>query len=395
MKLSEINYEPIRKQTNIEDLKKSISTIGLINPLTLDANNLLLAGRRRYQAVKELGWTDVDVRIIDTDGDLKAMQITIDENLRRRNLSDLEVAAQIKEYDELKRKLEGSHPVGKHSSLPQCGNDGWTQKKTAKDLGISQQAVAKALKIAKAVEEYPELAGHKKGSVILVEYLKKRREKEVITQPEKPTIKKAECLDYLSGIDNQSIDLLLTDPPYSTDVEDIEGFSSWILTALQKVKPSGRAYVFIGAYPQEILAYLQTLQQSNFTLANILVWTYRNTIGPQPQKEYKLNWQAVLYLYGHKAGALNCPIITERFSVHDINAPDGRLGDRFHTWQKPDQIAERFILHSTKKGDIILDCFAGTGTFLLAAARLGRQGIGCENSDEMLDIAKSRGCNIE
>ncbi len=35
--------------------------------------------------------------------------------------------------------------------------------------------------------------------------------------------------------------------------------------------------------------------------------------------------------------------MTEQFSVQDINAPDGRLGDRFHAWQKPDELAERVI----------------------------------------------------
>ena len=40
----------------------------------------------------------------------------------------------------------------------QCGKlDGWTQEKTAQDLGISQQAVAKAIKPATMIEEHPEL----------------------------------------------------------------------------------------------------------------------------------------------------------------------------------------------------------------------------------------------
>jgi hypothetical protein len=61
-------------------------------------------------------------------------------------LTDPEVASSIKEYDELKRQIEGSQPIGKHSSLPQCSNDGWSQIKTAEDLGISRQAVSKAIK---------------------------------------------------------------------------------------------------------------------------------------------------------------------------------------------------------------------------------------------------------
>src|SRR5258708_33719065 len=85
--------------------------------------------------------------------------------------------------------------------------------------------------------------------------------------------------------------------------------------------------------------------------------------------------------------------MTEQFSVADINAPDGRQADRYHAWQKPDDLAERFIRHATQPGDTVLDPFAGTGTFLLAAARLGRNAAGCAIDLAMLAIAARPGCH--
>ena len=186
VKLSDIqNTEARRDQGNLESLKESIASVGLINPLTLNENYDLMAGRRRYQALVELGWTEAECYILPVNGDqLKAFRIAIDENLKRKNLTDPEVAMTIKEYDEMKRKLEGEQPVGKHRSLLQCSNDGWTQDKTAKDLGISQQAVTKAIKIATAIEEYPDLAEKKSGQTILMEL--KRRELKI---PQAPTEK--------------------------------------------------------------------------------------------------------------------------------------------------------------------------------------------------------------
>jgi len=80
----------------------------------------------------------------------------------------------------------------------------------------------------------------------------------------------------------------------------------------------------------------------------------------------------------------------ERFTVHRDPMPIGK----YHQWQKPDDLAERFIRHSTKRGDLVFDPFAGTGTFLLAASKLGRRGVGCEIDKKMIEIARKRGCEI-
>ena len=212
----------------------------------------------------------------------------------------------------------------------------------------------------------------------------------------KPIIKQESFEEFLNKIENASVDLLLTDPPYSTDIKDIYKFAEWVKIALPKIKPTGRAYICIGAYPQELEAYLSILNhQDIMVMSDVLIWTYRNTLGPSSKMSYNQNWQAILYLYGKKAENLACPLLNEQFAVQDINAPDGRTGIRYHKFEKPIELAKRFICHSTNKDDLVIDCFAGTGTFILAATDLGRQGIGCDISSEMIKIAKRRGCIVE
>lgn len=80
----------LRNATDVDTLKKSIESIGLINPLTVNKDNELLAGSRRLRAIEELGWKEVDVHVVDRDL-LQQELISIDENLVREPLNRLEL----------------------------------------------------------------------------------------------------------------------------------------------------------------------------------------------------------------------------------------------------------------------------------------------------------------
>lgn len=206
----------------------------------------------------------------------------------------------------------------------------------------------------------------------------------------KPMLYLGDSLEYHT---RQQVDLLLTDPPYSTDVDNITVFVyDWLPSALENVKDTGSAYIFVGAYPDELKAYLNLSLPEHIRLTQILCWTYKNTLGNSPKYKYKQNYQAVLYYRGVNAPELDCPLTNEQWAVQEVNAPDGRVGDRYHTWQKPMELAERFIRHSTKPGMTVYDPFACTGTFLLAASKLGRESIGIEKDMDNARIAFERGC---
>ncbi|HIQ07779.1 MAG TPA: hypothetical protein EYH35_04925 [Thiotrichaceae bacterium] len=79
----------LRLETDVSTLKKSIEKVGLINPVTINKENELLAGARRFQAVSELGWTEIAVHMVDR-GPLEQELVSIDENLVRVPLNKLE-----------------------------------------------------------------------------------------------------------------------------------------------------------------------------------------------------------------------------------------------------------------------------------------------------------------
>jgi len=206
----------------------------------------------------------------------------------------------------------------------------------------------------------------------------------------RPTVELADCQTWLKR--QAPCDLLLTDPPYATDVEDVAAFAeSWLPLALTKVRPSGRAYICTGAYPAELHAYLTIILRHGWE-SQVLVWYYPDTLGPNPANAYKSVWQAVLYTWGPDARPLRGETLTEKTTVHKFNMNSGIEHGRQHQWQKPDGLAERLIKLSSDPDDLVLDPFAGTGTFLLTAADMGRVARGCEIDPAMLEIAVRRGC---
>jgi 16S rRNA G966 N2-methylase RsmD len=220
-------------------------------------------------------------------------------------------------------------------------------------------------------------------------------ERDAEKQAKAPIIYNQDCSDFLTRFESKSVDLLITDPPYSTDIDDLPTFlDTWLYDAIDKVKDTGRAFICIGAYPVELYTYLGYLLETDWIVDNPLIWTYRNTLGQTPKMKYNLNYQVILHLYKETSRPLDNRITNEMFSVQDINAPDGRLGDRYHTWQKPDKLAERLITHTTKPGDRVIDPFACTGTFLLAASEYSRLAWGCDIDESAIEIAKNRGCKV-
>ena len=79
----------LRLDTDVESLQKSIEKVGLINPITINKDNELLAGARRFEAMKALGWTEAPVHVVDRQS-LEQELISIDENLVRKALTNLE-----------------------------------------------------------------------------------------------------------------------------------------------------------------------------------------------------------------------------------------------------------------------------------------------------------------
>lgn len=411
------NLIPALTDEEYKGLEQSILSEGCRDALVL-WGDILVDGHNRYEICTKHG---IEYRTVQKEfgsrDDVKLWMIG--NQLARRNISNFAVVTLRSKSDEIiaNRKKNQGVRTDLFAKSQKSYETTDTTKEIARLANVGTNTASRVItinkKIDRAIAEKKQIAGQKPeqlkkklmdGDVSInkaYNAIKLEEKKEHIKQAERSIAEQAKeeykpklfVTDCTKAHLKEKCDLLLTDPPYSTDVDDIEAFvDSWLYKALDGVKDTGFAYIFIGAYPNELKAYLNAKIPDHMELCQQLIWTYKNTLGNNPKDRYKQNYQSCLFYRGKNAPMLDCPLTSEQWAVQEINAPDGRQGDRYHAWQKPMEIAERFIRHSTKTGDTVYDPFACTGTFLLASAKLGRKSYGCEIDPENAKIAVERGC---
>ena len=156
IKISEIKINPGRREAEpkaIEELAKSIAAVGLMNPVTLDQNNTLIAGLHRLEAANLLGWTEIECTVMGMD-DVQAELAEIDENIVRTRLNRQELCEQLLRRKEIYETL---HPEARHgmrngqtaknANLASLETKSFAED-TAEKTGMSKRAVSRLVQIA-------------------------------------------------------------------------------------------------------------------------------------------------------------------------------------------------------------------------------------------------------
>ena len=156
IKISEIKINPGRRDTqqrNVEELARSIAAVGLMNPITVTQDNTLIAGLHRLEAVKLLGWTEIECTVSDADG-LQAELAEIDENFVRAGLSHRELGDLLLRRKELYEAIHPETRQGQRNGQT-AKNDNLTvlqakpfSEDTADKLGVSKRTVERLVQTA-------------------------------------------------------------------------------------------------------------------------------------------------------------------------------------------------------------------------------------------------------
>ena len=88
---------------DVNQLKESLRNYGLLNPVTLNSNYELVAGQRRLEAAKMLGWERINAVVIDsTVGKVDQLEMELEENNQRKDFTDEELLEGYRRLERLK-----------------------------------------------------------------------------------------------------------------------------------------------------------------------------------------------------------------------------------------------------------------------------------------------------
>jgi ParB family chromosome partitioning protein len=126
-----------------KELKKSITLLGLLEPIVITNDNLILSGHRRYGVIKELGWEDVDCRLVDGVDNEKVYLV---ESNRARIKTTQEI---LKEAEILKTEYSKMVKRGRPKNGESKNGKNWTILSVSERLGVSTTKLKKLMSIKK------------------------------------------------------------------------------------------------------------------------------------------------------------------------------------------------------------------------------------------------------
>jgi len=258
--------------------------------------------------------------------------------------------------------------------------------------------------------------------------------------PELNKIIQGDSIQVLNDGPEGWVDLVFADPPFNIGYlyhgyddrrkhEDYLQFSrDWMAAVKRALKPTGSFYLAIGDdYAADLCVIAR--RELGLVMRNWIIWHY--TFGQQTKQKFARSHTHILYFtldereftfnpdavrvasarqttYADARANPKGKLPDDVWYLRPQETPDGWFESNSDTWnisrvcgtfkeregwhgcQMPIQVLDRIIRASSNPGDIVLDPFNGSGTTIVSAARLGRNFIGIDQSDEYVAYAQKR-----
>lgn len=375
---------------DVSVLADSINRIGLIHPIVLDRDYVLIAGERRLTACRSLGWTSIPFQFADDLSDDDRHLIELEENTKRLDLTWQEENDAIARYHDIRAQEEG-----------------WTQTKTAEALGRSETSVQQHLQVKRERQD-PQVEGADKFSTA-IRVAKARIDRRaademsgIYTPTDGPYILHCSFHDWAPTYDGPKFNLIHCDFPYGINSNE----------------SAQAAVTSVGGYNDSPDIYWNLIRTLSLHLDNFCAPSAHMIFWFSPQW-YSQTWELLKLLDGFVFD--EHPLVWSKVNVGI--APDslrrprrihetaffGWRGDRklirlrsnvvvaqpadrvTHPHEKSEVALSYFFSMVVDGGTRLLDPTAGSGSALLAGSSLGASVVlGLESDEEFCRRANDR-----
>lgn len=228
-----------------------------------------------------------------------------------------------------------------------------------------------------------------------------------------------DCLETLSRIPNDYIDLVITSPPYNMNlrirngeytsrqivkefsskydgfddnlpIDDFYKHHSQIIKEL--LRTSNLIFYVIQIVTGSKRAFFKIIGDFNENLKDIIIWD-KGVAQPAMQKQV-LNRQSEIILVFEKDYPISRQFRSapfERGKLNDVwNISRGKKLNKDHGAVFPEELVEKIITNFSNKKDVVYDPFLGTGTTAFVAKKLGRNYLGSELLESYFNFAQER-----
>lgn len=408
---------------NIEELAESIRRIGLINPLVVTHEGVLVAGERRYTAMKMLGWTHVPAQYVEDLSDYELQTIELEENVKRKDLT----------------WQEEVNALAKFHALKAANEPDWSQEDTAAAVGLSQPEVSRKLLVAANMDnEVIATADRLSAAYNMVQRNTERKKSSALdavsasigsliapTPASNPGTTPAEIEailakseasmaaaipllntsfhDWQETYDGPKFNLIHCDFPYGINVADAPRLGAairdhyedspdvyWALLdrlarAMDNVIADSAHLVFWHSmkYHEDTK---ETLRRMGWTVFDFpFIWHKSDGAGiaPDPQRGPRQTYEAAIF------ASRGDRKITEAGCVANSFAFPGKRGDdAIHVSEKPQPMLRHFLRMLCDEYSYVLDPTCGSANALKVCEDLGAARVlGLEQLPEFYDIA--------
>ncbi|MBO5137220.1 MAG: ParB N-terminal domain-containing protein [Spirochaetaceae bacterium] len=98
----QVNKRVRKDLGNLEPLKDSLKRYGQLSPITITQKYELIAGQRRLESAKQLGWSTINANIVEVSDPIVKLEMELEENTQRSDFSDLELLEGYQQLEKLR-----------------------------------------------------------------------------------------------------------------------------------------------------------------------------------------------------------------------------------------------------------------------------------------------------